>query len=187
MPTTVPFRAASRARVLAGAAALATTALVALGASVAGAGGPNVGFAFHARDVAGAPAGVVRLNGGGAFRPGTDFVRAGGGFRCTTAVNQGPLAGCATGDGAHWKAAALLASSPFKCTGAAGELAKTANTDDETAVVRADFFRAGDGNFPAFTANVIVSTRDIAPDIDGHQNVWVQGVGCATALSHFGS
>jgi hypothetical protein len=28
---------------------------------------------------------------------------------------------------------------------------------------------------------MIVSSDDIAPDLDGFQNVWVQGVGCGTA------
>ena len=175
-------------RVLAGVGGLAAAATLAvLGAPAAGASGPNAGFAFHARDVAGAPAGALKLNGGGAFDAGTSFVQAGGGFRCTAAVNQGPLSGCATGDGVRWRADALLASSPFKCTGAASEAAKTGNTDDQTVVMSADFVHAGSGNTPSVTATVIVSTRDIAPDIDGEQNVWVQGVGCATAISHFGS
>jgi hypothetical protein len=34
---------------------------------------------------------------------------------------------------------------------------------------------------------MIVSTRDIADDINGVQNVWVQGVGCGTATVHFGA
>jgi hypothetical protein len=80
-----------------------------------------------------------------------------------------------------------LPASPFKCTGAASEVLKTASTDEGTVVVRADFFRLGDGNAPSFTANVIVAAGDIAPDIDGHQNVWVQGVGCGTALAHISS
>jgi hypothetical protein len=34
---------------------------------------------------------------------------------------------------------------------------------------------------------MIVAGNDIAPDIDGFQNVWVQGVGCATATVHLSS
>jgi hypothetical protein len=55
------------------------------------------------------------------------------------------------------------------------------------AVCQADFYRAGDGIDESFTAQMIVSTDDIAPDILGVQNVWVQGVGGATAVVHFGS
>ncbi len=51
---------------------------------------------------------------------------------------------------------------------------------------RATLFRAGDGNTPSFTANVIVAGHDIAPDLAGMQNVWIQGVGCANALVHVG-
>jgi hypothetical protein len=34
---------------------------------------------------------------------------------------------------------------------------------------------------------MIVSTQDIASDIQGVQNVWVQGVGCGAATVHFGA
>jgi hypothetical protein len=34
---------------------------------------------------------------------------------------------------------------------------------------------------------MIVSADDIAPDIEGVQNVWVQGVGCGSATVHFSS
>jgi hypothetical protein len=34
---------------------------------------------------------------------------------------------------------------------------------------------------------MIVSAHDIAPDIQGVQNVWVQGVGCGAATVHFGA
>jgi hypothetical protein len=62
---------------------------------------------------------------------------------------------------------------------------KTAKTSDTTVVLQADFYRAGDGNEESFTAQMIVSATDIAPDIPGVQNVWVQGVGCGTAIVHF--
>jgi len=34
---------------------------------------------------------------------------------------------------------------------------------------------------------VIVSDHDLAPDIDGLQNLWIQQVGCGTADIHFSS
>ena len=45
--------------------------------------------------------------------------------------------------------------------------------------------RAGDANDESFTAQMIVSATDIAPDIPGLQNLWVQGVGCGTAIVNF--
>jgi len=62
---------------------------------------------------------------------------------------------------------------------------KPATTDAHTAVLLADFYRAGDGNNESFTAQIIVADRDIAPDIPGVQNLWVQGVGCGTAIVNF--
>ena len=183
MDTTITPR--PRVLAIAVAAFAAAVLFVALGASAAVAAGPKVGFGFNARNVAGAPTGTVRLTGGGAFNTSTGIVHAGGGFRCTSSVNQGPLAGCMAGQGVRWHAAALLPSAPFKCTAAATEVVKTASTDAKTAALTVDFFRAGDGIHKSFTANVIVSANDIAPDIAGVQNVWVQNVGCATAVAHF--
>ena len=54
-----------------------------------------------------------------------------------------------------------------------------------TVVLRADFYRAGDGIDESFTAQMIVSDTDIAPDIPGEQTLWVQGVGCGTARANF--
>jgi hypothetical protein len=34
---------------------------------------------------------------------------------------------------------------------------------------------------------MIVSADDIAPDVAGIQNVWIQGVGCASAITNFSS
>ena len=102
-------------------------------------------------------------------------------------VDQGPLAGCLTGEGVRWDTAGVLSDTPFKCTGSAAEALKSASTDNDTVVLSADFYRAGDGNDESFTANMIVAAHDIAPDIAGVQNVWVQGVGCATAVAHFSS
>jgi hypothetical protein len=69
----------------------------------------------------------------------------------------------------------------------AGELLKTATTSDTTVVLQADFYRAGDANEESFTAQMIVSATDIATEIAGTQNLWVQGVGCGEAIVHFSS
>ena len=61
------------------------------------------------------------------------------------------------------------------------------STDENTVVLLADFYRAGDGNDESFTAQMIVSADDIAPDIAGTQNAWIQGVGCASAIANFSS
>jgi hypothetical protein len=160
-------------------------AAVLLIAAPASAARGNTGFGFNATDISGFPTGAARLTGGGAFNPGTGFVKSAGGFRCTSDVGQGPLAGCLTGQGVRWDTVDLLGSTSFKCTGAAAEPLKTATTDGNTVVLLADFYRAGDGNDESFTAQMIVSADDIAPDITGTQNVWIQGVGCAPAIANF--
>lgn len=168
-----------------GSAVLAAAGL--LIAAPAWAAGGNTGFGFNATGISGFPTGVARLTGGGAFNPETGFVKSAGGFRCTSHVDQGPLSGCATGQGVRWDTAELLSSTTFKCTGAATEPLKTATTGEDTVVLLADFYRAGDGNDESFTAQMIVSDHDIAPDITGIQNVWIQGVGCASAIANFSS
>ena len=145
----------------------------------------NVGFGFNARDISGFPTGAATLTGGGAYNPLSGFVHSAGGFRCTSDIGQGPLTGCLAGEGVRWDTVELLASTTFKCTGAAAEPLKTAITDENTVVLLADFYRAGDGNDESFTAQMIVSQNDIAADIPGDQNVWIQGVGCATADVNF--
>jgi hypothetical protein len=149
------------------------------------AAGGNTGFGFNATSISGFPTGAARLTGGGAFNPDTGFAKSAGGFRCTSDVGQGPLAGCLTGEGVRWDTVELLQSTTFKCTGAAAEPLKTAVTDETTVVLLADFYRAGDGIDESFTAQMIVSASDIAPDIAGIQNVWIQGVGCASAIANF--
>ena len=62
-----------------------------------------------------------------------------------------------------------------------------AHSGDATVVLSADFYRAGDGNDESFTAKMIVSADDFAPNAPGVQNVWVQGVGCGSAVVHFSS
>jgi hypothetical protein len=159
------------------------------------AAGGRSGFGFNGT-AKGFPTGAVFLTGGGSYDASTasntipdeeTSVKSGGGFRCTepVALGQGPLAGCATGEGVRWDTVQLLASTPtgFKCNGA--DALKNANTDAGTVVLLADFYRAGDGVDESFTAQIIVSESDIADDIPGVQNLWVQGVGCATAITNF--
>jgi hypothetical protein len=161
--------------------------VVLLSAATASAAGGHIGFGFNATDIRGFPTGAASLTGGGSYSPGTGFAKSAGGFRCTSDVGQGPLAGCLTGEGVRWDTVELRASTTFKCTGSAAEPLKTAITDDNTVVLLADFYRAGDGIDESFTAQMIVSADDIAPDIAGIQNVWIQGVGCASAVANFSS
>lgn len=165
----------------------ALVAAVLLTAATAWAAGGNTGFGFNATDIRGFPTGAARLTGGGSFNPGTGFAKSAGGFRCTSDVRQGPLTGCLAGEGVRWDTVELRSSTTFKCTGAAAESLKTAITDENTVVLQADFYRAGDGNDESFTAQMIVSADDIAPDLAGIQNVWIQGVGCASAIANFSS
>jgi hypothetical protein len=162
-------------------------AAVLLIAAAASAGGGNIGFGFNARGISGFPTGAARLTGGGAYNPTSGFVHSAGGFRCTSDVGQGPLKGCLAGEGVRWDTVDLRTSTTFKCTGAAAEQEPAAVTDENTVGLDADFYRAGDGNDESFTAQMIVSAEDIAPDIPGIQNVWIQGVGCASAIANFSS
>jgi len=138
-------------------------------------------LAFTAEDISGAPAGSVNLSGAGSFDSTGTFAEVGGAFLCTDSVGQGPLAGCQTGDGVRWHTDTPLSSTPFRC---ATDAVKTGTPGPDTAVFRAEFFRAGARNLPSFVANVIVSAHDIAPDLPGLQTVWIQGVGCADASLH---
>lgn len=150
-------------------------------------GRPGFGFSGS---VIGA-AGEVRLTGGGSYDPATasntpeteTSVAAAGGFRCLTPIAQGPLAGCQAGQGVRWDTERLLASSPFKCIGT--ETPKTATTDDHTAVLLAEFYRAGDGEEQSFTAAMFVADRDLDDEVPGVQNVWIAGVGCGAATVRF--
>jgi hypothetical protein len=164
--------------------------LPALNLSQASAGGRQ-SFGFNGT-ASGFPKGEVFLTGGGAYDPATatnvvptdtTFAHSGGGFRCTDGVAQGPLSGCATGEGVRWDTAQLLASTSFKCSLA--DPLKPAATSDTTVVLLADFYRAGNGNNESFTAQIIVSKGDLADNIPGVQNLWIQGVGCATAVTNF--
>jgi hypothetical protein len=152
--------------------------------------GGRAAFGFNG-NASGFPTGAVRLTGGGSYDPATasniipteTSVVSSGGFDCTDPVAQGPLAGCQRDEGVRWDTAQLLASTTFKCTGA--DAPKVATTGSHTAVLLADFYRAGDGIDESFTAQMIVSDGDLAPDIPGTQTLWVQGVGCGLANGHF--
>jgi hypothetical protein len=142
----------------------------------------KTGFGFNGT-VSGFPTGAVRLTGGGAFDLTTGFVNSAGGFRCLEDVEQGPLTGCLAGEGVRWDTVELLDSTTFTCTGT--DAVKTATTSDQTVVLLSDFYRAGDANDESFTAQIIISEVDIAPDIPGNQTLWIQGVGCGTAVVNF--
>jgi hypothetical protein len=152
--------------------------------------GGRSGFGFNG-NARGFPTGAVRLTGGGSYSvetasnvvPSETSVVSSGGFDCSETVAQGPLTGCQAGQGVRWDTAQLLASTNFKCTVA--DAAKLATTSSHTAVLLADFYRAGDGNDESFTAQMIVSDSDLAPEIPGIQTLWVQGVGCGQANGHF--
>jgi hypothetical protein len=181
-----PRKSGTRARTLRHAwpVAAAAVLVVLLGTSAASASTGNSGFGFNAPDISGA-SGSVFLTGGGAFNTTSGFAHTAGGFRCTSTVSSGPLTGCLSGQGVRWDTAALLRNTSFKCTATDPAGVKIALLSRDTAVLKADFYRAGDGNDESFTANMIVSTNDIAPDVPGIQNAWVQGVGCGSAIVHF--
>jgi hypothetical protein len=150
-------------------------------------------FGFNGT-VRGFPAGAVRITGGGAYDLASGFVHSGGGFRCLEDVLQGPLSmsinpndpgPCLAGEGVRWDTAGLLTSTKFKCTGALAESGKTAATTDKTVVLQGDFYRAGDGNDESFTAQMIISETEIAPNDFPGANMWVQGVGCGTGIVNF--
>ena len=143
--------------------------------SAAHAQSPNHSFDVHADAIGGA----IVLNGGGSYNPLTGSLHGGGGFRVTSDINGGPLAGLRAGDSGHWEASALLRSSGFKCSSSPAEPLKTATTDDDTAVFTANFFR--DGDVSPLAAKVFVSAQDEDTLAPGIQNVWIQAVGCDEA------
>ena len=154
---------------------------------------PTGSFGFNG-SVSGFPAGAVSITGGGAHDLANSFVHSGGGFRCLEDVRQGPLSAsinpdtpgpCLAGEGVRWDTAGLLTSTRFKCTGAATEVLKTATTTDKTVVLQADFYRAGNGGDESFTAQMIISDKEIAPNDFPGANMWVQGVGCGTGIVNF--
>ena len=153
--------------------------------------GAMIGFGFQSGGITGFGPGIVSLTGGGSFDPSTaanvlsdEIVGHGnGGFSCLNSVTQLNLNGCQTGQGVRWDTEQLLASTPFRCN--AAETARTISTDEHTAVFKADFYRAGDGNDESFRANMIVADHDLDDQQLGVQNVWIQGVGCSTGNVNF--
>jgi hypothetical protein len=148
-------------------------------------------FGFNGT-VSGFATGAVRITGGGAYDLASSFVHSAGGFRCLEDVRQGPLSAsinpndpgpCLEDEGVRWDTAGLLTSTGFKCTGA--DTGKTAFTTDKTVVLQGDFYRAGDGNDESFTAQMIISETEIAPNDFPGANMWVQGVGCGTGIVNF--
>jgi hypothetical protein len=169
---------------------LIAVALAAITASIAApvsAASGKTGFGFNAAQIKGFPTGSVSLSGGGQFDPLTGVGHGSGGFSCLEDVLQSKLNGCLAGEGVRWDTASLVRTTSFKCTGAANEALKPAATGPTLVIIQADFYRAGDANDESFTAQLIVSRDDIAPDIQGVQNVWVQGVGCGSAVGGFSS
>ena len=164
-----------------------------VGASVTSAQGHGrSAFGFNA-NLSGFPTGSVHLTGGGSYDPDTasntvgdeTTVKSAGGFRCTTDIGQGPLSGCLDGEGVRWDTVQLIASTTFKCNGAA-DTAHTVTTDKDTVVLLADFYRAGDGIHESFAdVPMFVSNRDERPDLPGDQNVWIAGVGCGDGVVNF--
>ncbi len=154
-----------------------------LGSKASAAG--NQAFGFSASLISGFSGGrAAEMTGGGTYNLGANFVHSGGGFRCLSDIAAGPFNGCLTGQGVRWDTAALLATTTFQCTGS--DAVKTANTGDKTVVLLSDFYRQGDGNIESFTAKMIVSESDLDPVAPGVQNVWIQGIGCATgAITNF--
>jgi hypothetical protein len=144
---------------------------------ISGAG--NQAFGFNASLISGFPGGrAAEMTGGGAYNLDRSFFDSSGGFRCLSNIAAGPFAGCLAGQGVRWDTAGLLASTTFQCTGS--DAVKTATTGDKTVVLMSDFYRQGDGNVESFTAKMIVSDSDLDPLAPGVQNVWIQGIGCAT-------
>jgi hypothetical protein len=183
------LRSSGRTNALTIAFILATSLLVVPSILAQDAGGNNA-FGFNSDAITGFGVGKVLLTGGGAINVNAKLAHAGGSFSCLQGVEQGPLLGCKSGEGVRWDTANVLASTGFKCTGNPAEAKKTATTstgttNPDTVVLLADFYRAGDGNDESFTAQMIVSTQDLAPDVDGVQNVWIEKVGCASAIVNF--
>ena len=80
-------------------------------------------------------------------------------------VNPNHPGACLKDEGIRWDTAALLDTTTFKCTASASE--ETAETNGNTVVLQADFYRTGDGNEESFTAKMIVSNGDISEKFPG--------------------
>ena len=167
---------------------LIVVALAAIAASMAApvaATSGKTAFGFNASPINGFPTGSVALSGGGEYDPVTGVGHGSGGFSCLEDVLQSKLNGCLAGEGVRWDTANLVRTTTFKCTGAPTEALKPAATGPTMVIIQADFYRAGDANDESFTAQIIVSRDDLDADLPGVQNVWVQGVGCGSAVGGF--
>jgi hypothetical protein len=187
--TTHTYKRREHMRALRTMSLIFTTVLASLGS--AGAEPPQAAFGFIGT-VSGFLTGEVFVTGGGAYNLATGFVKSAGGFRCLEDVLQGPLSvsinpddpgPCLQDQGVRWDTAEVLGSTGFTCTGT--DTMKHAMTSDTTVVLQADFYRAGDGIDESFTAKMIVSANETAPSDFPGANLWVQGVGCGTAIVHF--
>jgi len=153
------------------------------------AGSGRRGFSFEGDIKVAATGQTIHLTGGGSFDPSTASSdepsgHGNGSFGCNSDFSTTLFAGCLTGQGVRWDTEQMLPSSTFNC-GTVGEKGKTATTSEDVIVLSADFYRAGDGINESFRAKMFVSNGDLADDVDGIQNVWIQTVGCGTATVHF--
>ena len=140
-------------------------------------------FNFNAPSVSGFANAEVFITRGGTFDPVAGEVKAGGAFHVTSDITTGPLAGVKAGETVRWDAEELVRSFAIRCNGA--ETPRTVFTDENTVVMNADFYRAGDGNQASLHAVMFVSAEDEDGGLSGNQTVWIQGVGCGDALVNF--
>jgi hypothetical protein len=145
----------------------------------------RISFSANSDTVAGADTGAAQIAGGGSFEVGRNHVQGAGAFRCTQSFEQWPLLGCLAGEGVRWSANELLTSVWFQCSGVAGESFKQAFTGAAAVVILVDFYLHPGGEFPTATKRVIFADSDIAPDVTGVQNVWIEGVGCGAGRIAF--
>jgi len=144
---------------------------------------PQRSFTFNSANVGGIGSGEVFITGGGTFDPVAGVVKAGGAFHCLQDISVGPLAGLKAGESVRWDTEDIVQSFDIRCTGS--EALRTVTTNDHTVVMKADFYRRGDGNQASLHAVMFVSAADEDDGLTGAQTVWIQGVGCGDALVHF--
>jgi hypothetical protein len=140
-------------------------------------------FNFNAPSVSGFANAEVFITGGGTFDPVAGVVKAGGAFHVLRDITVGPLAGVKAGETVRWDSEEALRSFDIRCNGA--ETPRTVVTDDNTVVMNADVYRAGDGNQASLHVVMFASADDEDGGLTGNQTVWIQGVGCGDALVNF--
>ena len=151
--------------------------------SIAHSQGSKRPFNFNAPSVSGFANAEVFITGGGTFDPVAGVVKAGGAFHVLQDITVGPLAGVKAGETVRWDSDVIVPSFGIRCNGA--EAARTVSTDDNTVVMNADVYRAGDGNNASLHVIMFVSAEDEDGGLTGNQTVWIQGVGCGAAQVHF--